>query len=86
MTIEELQEALLQEQEAHKLLKSQYDDLKAKNDELTTTNTKLTEYNNKLFMRVTEPIKQSEPTKELTAEEAEAKQIENIRKLMEERR
>lgn len=85
MTLEELQEALLQEQEKNKTLQSDYDGLKAKNEELVASNARLTEYNNKLFMRVSEPVK-DEPKEDLTADELEAKEIENIRKLMKERR
>lgn len=86
MTVEELQEALLQEQEKNKTLLSDNEGLKAKNEELTATNARLTDYNNKLFMRVTEPVKQVQKQEELTAEELEAKEIENILKIMKERR
>ena len=86
MTLEELQEALLQEQEKNKTLQSNYDGLKAKNEELVASNARLTEYNNKLFMRVSEPVKDEPKEEDLTADELEAKEIENIRKLMKERR
>ena len=86
MTIEELQEALLQEQEKNKTLQGDYDGLKAKNEELVASNARLTEYNNKLFMRVTEPVQEQQKQKELTAEELEAKEIDTIRKIMKDRR
>lgn len=86
MTLEELQEALLQEQEKNKTLQSECDGLKAKNEELVASNARLTEYNNKLFMRVSEPVKDEPKEEDLTADELEAKEIENIRKLMKERR
>ena len=86
MTIEELQEALLQEQEKNKTLQGDYDGLKAKNEELVASNARLTEYNNKLFMRVTEPVKEQQKQNELTAEELEAKEIDTIRKIMKDRR
>lgn len=86
MTIEELQEQLLQEQEAKKELQANYDKLKADNDKLTADNAELVKYNNKLFMRVSEPTKDNDKPTDLTPEEAQAKQIEDIRKLMQERR
>ena len=86
MTIEELQEALLQEQEKNKTLQGDYDSLKAKNEELVANNARLTDYNNKLFMRVTEPVKEQQKEKELTAEELEAQEIDTIRKIMKDRR
>ena len=86
MTIEELQEQLLQEQEQRKKLQADYDSLKAKNEELVANNARLTEYNNKLFMRVTEPVQEQQKQKELTGEELEAQEIDTIRKIMEERR
>lgn len=86
MTIEELQEALLQEQEKNKTLQGDYDSLKAKNEELVANNARLTEYNNKLFMRVTEPVQEQQKQKELTAEELEAQEIDTIRKIMNDRR
>lgn len=85
MTIEELQEQLLQEQESKKELQTRYDALKSKNDELTESNAKLVEYNNKLFMRVTEPVEQAEKQRPQTAEELEKSEIEAIKKLMKER-
>lgn len=85
MTIEELQEQLLQEQESKKELQTRYDALKTKNDELTENNAKLVEYNNKLFMRVTEPVKEQEKQRPLTAEEQEQAEIEAIRKIIKER-
>ena len=86
MTIEELQEQLLQEQEQRQKLQADYDNLKTKNEELVATNAKLTEYNNKLFMRVTEPVQEQQQQKDLTGEELEAQEIDTIRKIMEERR
>ena len=86
MTIEELQEALLQEQEKNKTLQGDYDSLKAKNEELVASNARLTDYNNKLFMRVTEPVNEQQKEKELTAEVLEAKEINTIRKIMKDRR
>ena len=86
MTIEELQEKLLQEQEQRQKLQADYDSLKAKNEELVATNARLTDYNNKLFMRVSEPVQEQQKQKELTAEELEAQEIDTIRKIMEERR
>lgn len=86
MTIEELQEALLQEQEKNKTLQGDYDSLKAKNEELVANNARLTDYNNKLFMRVTEPVQEQQKQKELTAEELEAQEIDTVRKIMKDRR
>ena len=86
MTIEELQEALLQEQEKNKTLQCDYDSFKAKNEELVANNARLTDYNNKLFMRVTEPVQEQQKQKELTAEELEAQEIDTIRKIMKDRR
>ena len=86
MTIEELQEKLLQEQEQRQKLQADYDNLKTKNEELVANNARLTEYNNKLFMRVTEPVQEQQKQKELTGEELEAQEIDTIRKIMEERR
>ena len=86
MTIEELQEQLLQEQEQRQKLQADYDNLKTKNEELVANNARLTEYNNKLFMRVTEPVQEQQKQKELTGEELEAQEIDTIRKIMEERR
>ena len=85
MTIEELQEQLLQEQEQRQKLQANYDSLKTKNDELVANNARLTDYNNKLFTRVTEPVQEQQKKVELTAEQLEANEIENIRKLMKER-
>ena len=65
MTIEELQEQLLQEQEQRQKLQADYDNLKAKNEELVANNARLTDYNNKLFMRVTEPVQEQQKQKEL---------------------
>ena len=86
MSIEELQEQLLQEQEQRQKLQADYDNLKAKNEELVANNAKLTEYNNKLFMRVTEPVQEQQKQKELTGEELEAQEIDTIRKIMKDRR
>lgn len=86
MTIEELQEQLLQEQEQRQKLQADYDNLKAKNEELVANNARLTDYNNKLFMRVTEPVQEQQKQKELTAEELEAQEIDTIRKIMKDRR
>lgn len=86
MTIEELQEQLLQEQEQRQKLQADYDNLKAKNEELVANNARLTDYNNKLFMRVTEPVQEQQKQRELTAEELEAQEIDTIRKIMKDRR
>ena len=86
MTIEELQEQLLQEQEQRQKLQADYDNLKTKNEELVANNARLTEYNNKLFMRVTEPVQEQQKQKEHTAEELEAQEIDTIRNIMKERR
>lgn len=86
MTIEELQEQLLQEQEQRQKLQADYDNLKAKNEELVANNARLTDYNNKLFMRVTEPVQEQQKQKELTGEELEAQEIDTIRKIMKDRR
>ena len=86
MTIEELQEQLLQEQEQRQKLQADYDNLKTKNEELVANNAKLTEYNNKLFMRVTEPVQEQQQQKDLTGEELEAQEIDTIRNIMKERR
>ena len=86
MTIEELQEQLLQEQEQRQKLQADYDNLKAKNEELVANNARLTDYNNKLFMRVTEPVQEQQKQKELTVEELEAQEIDTIRNIMKERR
>jgi len=87
MTQEELQEALLQAQEHAKELEAKLTAELDKNKELTEQNNKLVDYNNKLFMRVTtEPQPQQVEEKPLTAEEAEEKEIAEIKKLMEERR
>lgn len=86
MTIEELQEELLKERERAEQLKAEYDALKIKNTELVEANSKLTEYNNKLFMRVTEQVEQQEEQRELTPEELESQTIEEIRKIMADRR
>ena len=86
MTIEELQEQLLQEQEQRQKLQADYDNLKTKNEELVANNARLTEYNNKLFMRVTEPEQEQQQQKDLTGEELEAQEIDTIRKIMKERR
>ena len=86
MTIEELQEQLLQEQEQRQKLQADYDNLKAKNEELVANNAKLTEYNNQLFIRVTQPVQEQQQQKDLTGEELEAQEIDTIRKIMKERR
>ena len=86
MTIEELQEQLLQEQEQRQKLQADYDNLKTKNEVLEATNAKLTEYNNKLFMRVTVPVQEQQQQKDLTGEELEAQEIDTIRNIMKERR
>ena len=86
MTIDELQEALLQDQEKNKTLQGDYDSLKAKNEELVANNARLTDYNNKLFMRVTEPVQEQQKQNELTAEELEAQEIDTVRKIMKDRR
>lgn len=86
MTIEELQEQLLQEQEKNKTLQAQYDESIAKNKELEEKNTKLIEHNNKLFMRVTSPVKEDEQKDTADEEDAETKLISDISKLMKDRR
>ena len=86
MTIEELQEQLLQEQEQRQKLQADYDNLNTENEELAANNARLTEYNNKLFMRVSEPVEEQQKQKELTAEELEAQEIDTIRKIMNDRR
>lgn len=86
MTIEELQDQLLQEQEQRQKLQADYDNLKTKNEELVANNARLTEYNNKLFMRVTEPVQEQQKQKDLTSEELEAQEIDTIRKIMKDRR
>lgn len=82
MTIEELEEALLKEQEKNQALTSELDTLKADSDKLKADNERLLDYNNKLFMRVGTPAeeKPAEETEEVTEE----KVIENIKKIMEE--
>lgn len=86
MTIDELQEQLLQEQEQRQMLQTVYDSLKAKNAELVANNARITDYNNKLFMRLAEPVQEQQKQQELTAEELEAKEVENIRNIMKDRR
>lgn len=86
MTIEELQEQLLQQQEANAKLQAEHKALEEKNKKLLADNARLTDYNNKLFMRITEPVVDKPAEKELTAEEKEAQQINDILKLMEDRR
>lgn len=86
MTIEELQEALLQEQEKNKVLQAQYDESKAKNKELEDNNQKLIEHNNKLFMRVTSPVKEDKQDDTAEDEDAETKLMKDISNLMKERR
>ena len=86
MTIEELQEQLLQEQEQRQKLQADYDSLKAKNEELVANNARLTDYNNKLFMRVTEPVQEQQQQKGLTGKELDAQEIDTIRKIMKVRR
>lgn len=84
MNIEELQEKLLEEQEARKNSDLNYQNLKKEFDELKSTNEKLVDYNNKLFMRIEEPIKES--PKEKSPEELENEEIKAIREIMAERR
>lgn len=84
MNIEELQEKLLQEQEARKLSDSKYDKLSKDFEELKATNEKLVDYNNKLFMRIEEPIK--ETPKEKSPDDLEDDEIKVIRELMAKRR
>ena len=86
MTIEELQEQLLQQQEANAKLQAEHKALEETNKKLLADNARLTDYNNKLFMRITEPVKEEPAEKELPAEEKEAQQISDILKLMEDRR
>ena len=82
MEIEELEEALLKEQEKNKALTSELETLKADSDKLKADNERLLDYNNKLFMRVGTPAedKPAEETEEVTEE----KVIANIKKIMEE--
>lgn len=86
MTIEELQEALLNEQEKNKTLTAESEKLKATSEELKTTNNSLMEANNKLFMRLATPVEEKQKPQELTTEQKEAQQIEEIRTLMQDRR
>ena len=81
MTIEELEEALLKEQEKNQALTSELDTLKADSDKLKADNERLLDYNNKLFMRVGTPAEEK-PAE--TEEVTEEKVIENIKKIMEE--
>ena len=85
MTIEELQEQLLQQQEANAKLQAEHKALEEKNKKLLEDNARLTDYNNKLFMRITEPVEDKPAEKELTVEEKEAQQINDILKLMKDR-
>lgn len=82
MEIDELEEALLKEQEKNKALTSELDALKADSDKLKADNERLLDYNNKLFMRVGTPAedKPAEETEEVTEETL----INNIKKIMEE--
>ena len=84
MEIEELEEALLKEQEKNKALASELETLKADSDKLKADNERLLDYNNKLFMRVGTPAedKPAEETEEVTEETL----INNIKKIMEENR
>lgn len=84
MEIEELQEKLLQEQEARKLSDIKYDKLTKDFEELKATNEKLVDYNNKLFMRIEEPIK--ETPKEKSPDDLEDDEIKVIREIMAKRR
>lgn len=86
MDIEELQEKILQEQEARKTADLNYDKLKKDFKELKATNEKLVEYNNKLFMRIEEPIQDKEISKEKTPEELKDDVIKAIREMMAKRR
>ena len=85
-SIEELQEQLLLQQEANAKLQAEQKALKDANEKLLADNARLTDYNNKLFMRITEPVEDKPAEKELTAEEKEAQQIDEILKLMKDRR
>lgn len=85
MTLEELQEALLQEQEKNRDLQAKHDALSVKNKELEESNKKLLDHNNKLFMRVTGEEQKSEPSAD-EEEDAEEALINSIRKTMKERR
>lgn len=84
MEIEELEEALLKEQEKNKALASELETLKADSDKLKADNERLLDYNNKLFMRVGTPAedKPADETEEVTEETL----INNIKKIMEENR
>lgn len=80
MTLEEMQQQVLDLQETIKAMKIENETLTATNAELVERNTKLVEHNNKLFARVSEPVQQ-EP-KQLTEEEREAQVIAEIRQEM----
>ena len=84
MEIEELEEALLKEQEKNKALASELEALKADSDKLKADNERLLDYNNKLFMRVGTPAedKPADESEEVTEETL----INNIKKIMEENR
>lgn len=84
MTLEELQENLLKEQEKNTELNTKYNSLVEENKKLKESNERLVDYNNKLFMRVTTERKEEEPNKELTEEEKEQEYINDVIKLMEE--
>jgi len=82
MTIEELQEQLLQEQQRNQELQANFDKLTTDNAKLADENKRLVDYNNKLFMRVTEQTKPESAKKELTAEEKESNLIASITEIM----
>ena len=85
MEIEELEEALLNEQEKNKALASELETLKADSDKLKADNERLLDYNNKLFMRVGTPA-EDKPADESEEEVTEETLINNIKKIMEENR
>jgi len=83
LNIETLKDMLLKEQDNSQNLKTKNDELLKSNEDLTIKNTKLTEYNNTLFARVAQQNNEEfKPQKELTEEEKEQKNINEVRKIM----
>lgn len=83
MTIEELQEQLVDLQEKFKSVEAEKSNLSNKVEELEKSNKTLLETNNKLFMRVTEERNTPDKTpeeinKDLTQEEQEELLIKDI--------
>lgn len=62
MTIEELQDRVLQLEDELKVATTNYDELTVKYNETIERNTKLLEQNNKLFLRCSNSIPQVEET------------------------